>query len=225
MRATSVEIAGAFNARAFGHPTTWLVRSSNLDAVAADGASMLRDLGVTTVVDLRSEGERQDPAVDARVVSVPLYDGIAPVHGAIDDVYAGLVEHRGAQIAAAVAAIADASGAALVHCAVGKDRTGLVVALALLAAGVPRDAVVADYALSGANVAAANGEHVRAMLRSLDLDDAAIAASERLHLQSPAAALEGALDRVDAHGGAVAYLLAHGLSQAAVDRLRAKAAA
>ncbi|MFM2475566.1 tyrosine-protein phosphatase, partial [Burkholderia cenocepacia] len=80
MRATSVEIAGAFNARAFGGATTWLVRSSNLDAVEADGAQTLRDLGVTTVVDLRSEGERHDPIVDAHIVSVPLYDGIAPLH-------------------------------------------------------------------------------------------------------------------------------------------------
>ncbi len=225
MRATAVEIAGAFNARAFGGVTTWLVRSSNLDAIAADGAATLRDLGVTTVVDLRSEGERQDPHVDARIVSVPLYDGIAPAHGAIDDVYAGLVEQRGGQIATAVAAIADAEGAALVHCAVGKDRTGLVVALALLAAGADRAAVVADYALSGANVAAAKGDAVRAMLRTLDLDDAEVAASERLHLQSPASTLEAALDRIDAHGGAVAYLLANGLTQDALARLRAKAAA
>lgn len=225
MHAVSIEIAGAFNARAFGGTATWLVRSSNLDAVDADGARTLRDLGVTSIVDLRSEGERQDAPVDARIVSVPLYDGIAPAHGSIDDVYAGLVERRGAQIAAAVAAIADADGAALVHCAVGKDRTGLVVALALLAAGADRAAVVADYALSGAHVAAAHGEHVRAMLRTLDLDDAEAAASERLHLQSPASALEGALDRIDARGGAVAYLLANGLPQAALDRLRAKATA
>lgn len=225
MHATSVEIAGAFNARAFGGSRPWLVRSSNLDAVAAEGSATLRDLGVTTVVDLRSEGERSDPHVDATVVAVPLYDGVAPVHGAIDDVYASLVEHRGAQIAAAVAAIADADGAALVHCAVGKDRTGLVVGLALLAAGVDRDAVVADYARSGEHVAAAHGERVRAMLQTLDLDADAVAASERLHLESPASALEGALARIDERGGAVAYLLAHGLSQDAVDRLRAKAAA
>ena len=32
------------------------------------------------------------------------------------------------------------------HCAAGKDRTGVVVALALAAVGVPQDAIVADYA-------------------------------------------------------------------------------
>src|SRR4029077_7038622 len=35
---------------------------------------------------------------------------------------------------------------ALVHCAAGKDRTGVLVALLLDAAGVDRDVIVADYA-------------------------------------------------------------------------------
>ena len=34
------------------------------------------------------------------------------------------------------------------HCAGGKDRTGMLVAVLLETAGVPRDAVVADYAVS-----------------------------------------------------------------------------
>ena len=38
------------------------------------------------------------------------------------------------------------------HCTAGKDRTGLVVALALEAAGVERTAVVADYTQSALNL-------------------------------------------------------------------------
>ena len=50
----------------------------------------------------------------------------------------------------AVRAMAAPDGAvAVVHCAAGKDRTGVVVALALAAAGVSRDAVVADYVATG----------------------------------------------------------------------------
>jgi protein-tyrosine phosphatase len=37
-------------------------------------------------------------------------------------------------------------GAAVVHCAAGKDRTGVVVALSLAVAGVAPEAIVADYA-------------------------------------------------------------------------------
>lgn len=36
----------------------------------------------------------------------------------------------------------------LVHCAAGKDRTGFAAALILLALGVPRDVVIADYMLT-----------------------------------------------------------------------------
>ena len=46
------------------------------------------------------------------------------------------------------------AGPALVHCAAGKDRTGVLVALVLDAVGVQRRAVVADYALSAEQVEA-----------------------------------------------------------------------
>ena len=36
----------------------------------------------------------------------------------------------------------------LVHCAAGKDRTGVVVALALAAVGVRREAIIADYVVT-----------------------------------------------------------------------------
>jgi protein tyrosine/serine phosphatase len=60
--------------------------------------------------------------------------------------YLAYLRDRPDNIAAALRAVADADGAAVVHCAAGKDRTGVVVALALSAAGVPRDRIVADYA-------------------------------------------------------------------------------
>ncbi len=64
--------------------------------------------------------------------------------------YLGYLRHASANIIEALRAIGDCgNGATLVHCAAGKDRTGTVIALALLQAGVRRDAVVADYARSG----------------------------------------------------------------------------
>jgi protein tyrosine/serine phosphatase len=41
-----------------------------------------------------------------------------------------------------------ADGPSLVHCVAGKDRTGLAVALAQHALGVPREAIVEDYLLT-----------------------------------------------------------------------------
>ncbi|MDP3492551.1 MAG: tyrosine-protein phosphatase [Hyphomonadaceae bacterium] len=44
--------------------------------------------------------------------------------------------------------LATGEGALVVHCAAGKDRTGLIVALTHMLAGVHRDDVVADYLLT-----------------------------------------------------------------------------
>ncbi len=47
-------------------------------------------------------------------------------------------------------ALAEDSVPALMHCAAGKDRAGLSIAVTLLAVGVERDAIVADYLESNA---------------------------------------------------------------------------
>ena len=60
--------------------------------------------------------------------------------------YLGYVENRPDSIVAALRAIARASGTALVHCAAGKDRTGVVVAFALTVAGARREEIIRDYA-------------------------------------------------------------------------------
>lgn len=60
--------------------------------------------------------------------------------------YLAYLRDRPDNIVASLRAIASCDGAAIVHCAAGKDRTGVVIALALSVAGVPRDRIVADYA-------------------------------------------------------------------------------
>ncbi|MFI5833624.1 tyrosine-protein phosphatase [Micromonospora sp. NPDC051300] len=65
------------------------------------------------------------------------------------DSYRLLVDASRERLAAALTAIAEAPpGAVVVHCHAGRDRTGVLVALALHAAGVPVDAIAADYALT-----------------------------------------------------------------------------
>jgi len=64
--------------------------------------------------------------------------------------YLGYLRHAADNVVESLRAIGACSdGATLVHCAAGKDRTGTVVALAVLVAGVRREEVVADYARSG----------------------------------------------------------------------------
>lgn len=64
--------------------------------------------------------------------------------------YLGYLRHASGNIVESLRAIGTCrDGATLVHCAAGKDRTGTVIALALLVAGVRREDVIEDYARSG----------------------------------------------------------------------------
>jgi protein-tyrosine phosphatase len=75
--------------------------------------------------------------------------------------YLGYLQDRPDSIVTALRVICRGDGAALLHCAAGKDRTGVVCALALEVVGVTREAIVADYAQTGDRI-----EQLLARLRS-----------------------------------------------------------
>jgi protein-tyrosine phosphatase len=65
-------------------------------------------------------------------------------------IYLGYLTHRPQAVVEALRALAaPVDGASVVHCAAGKDRTGVVVALSLAVAGVPHEEIAIDYGLSG----------------------------------------------------------------------------
>ena len=70
------------------------------------------------------------------------------VDDAFASTYLSFLNERPESVLASLRTIAGAPGAALVHCAAGKDRTGTAVALSLLLAGAEREAVIEDYAAS-----------------------------------------------------------------------------
>lgn len=145
----------------------------------------------------------------------------------LDDLYLGLLEHAAAGFAAVASAVATPGDAdrpgVLVHCTAGKDRTGVTVALLLAAADVDRDAIVADYTLSAANLAGAwlAGHEARVRASGLPMTDRLRA----LIAGAPASVIDRALDWVDGRGGARDYLLRAGLVAADVDRLGERLAA
>ncbi len=132
--------------------------------------------------------------------------------------YLGYLEDRPGQVVAALRTIADSEGAVLVHCAAGKDRTGVVVALALTVAGVRPDAVVADYA--------ATGERTEAILSRLRRSATYVDDINRRPAdshQSRPETMAAFLELIDArYGGVVPWLNEHGFSGPDQERLRAR---
>ena len=132
--------------------------------------------------------------------------------------YLGYLEERPEHVVAAVRSIADAPGAALVNCAAGKDRTGVVIAMALTAAGVTREAVVADYAATGERMDAILGRLRSSQTYAADIDSTPAAD----HVPRPQT-MAAFLEQVDArHGGVTDWLAAHGFGKDEVGRLQAK---
>jgi protein-tyrosine phosphatase len=87
---------------------------------------------------------------EAGPVVLPWQKGDGPIldHTTAAGVYLDFLIARPDSIVAALRLIAHTDGATIVHCAAGKDRTGVVVALALDAVGVPRNVIIDEYALT-----------------------------------------------------------------------------
>jgi protein-tyrosine phosphatase len=144
-----------------------LYRSDGLTHVDADERTHLRDaLGIRTIIDLRSPMEhaglgRYEPDVfGVEVLELPVLDGAVMQakaqagHFDMATMYQHIAFDGAPQIARALGLLADAARLpAIVTCSGGKDRTGLVVAIALLALGVPAEAVLDDYQRSEAALA------------------------------------------------------------------------
>ncbi|WP_432843922.1 tyrosine-protein phosphatase [Dactylosporangium sp. CA-092794] len=226
--------AGCHNVRdlgglptADGRTTRWraVVRADSLDRLTPQGWADLAAYGVRTVVDLREDDERSTgvarPAGIA-VVPVPLDDNADAafwselVDDDIDDgtplYYRPFIERKAERCVAAIAAVARAEpGGVVVHCGIGRDRTGLVALLLLTLAGVTPDAIVADYALSGERLR-------RYFARARPDDDDPVAARLALRGTTIAAALHDVLAGVDIG----AHLRAAGLTPEDVRAVRAR---
>lgn len=108
-----------------------------------------------TVVDLRNpdeRGEARDTLDGIHVVQSPIEDVEHPEYfgrwngdWATPDFFAWGRVVWPELWRAVFAAIADAPGGVLLHCAAGRDRTGVVTAALLETAGVEREAILGDY--------------------------------------------------------------------------------
>lgn len=130
-----------------------LIRTDNHNRFNAAGLQALRSYGVSRVLDLRWEWEAAKyPSPLAGEEFYRLVPACFDPTGNEEippDSYRLMVDASRDRLAAAFAAIAQAPpGGVVVHCNAGRDRTGVVVALALHVAGVPVESIAADYALT-----------------------------------------------------------------------------
>ena len=170
-----LDLQGAHNVRELGgYPTVdggctlthRVLRGDELTRITPGDRAKLLEYGLHRVIDLRSslENEREpNPFVDAPYVeyaNIPLLDGmnssnfLGTLPSSLGELYVGLLEDSASDLGRVMSMLAEPStGVTLVHCTMGKDRTGVVSALLLLVAGVSEEEVVADYVATETNMA------------------------------------------------------------------------
>jgi len=235
--ARRIPVPGTFNFRDVGgYPADGgtirpgkLFRSDGIHALGDAGRQELRELGVGEIIDLRDDFEVEAmpddlTGLDVKVLRLPVFEGSGAsqdtVGISLEALYERILTLHADVLVSALREIAHSDDSAVVvHCTAGKDRTGIVVALALLAVGVDRQTVVADYAESESNL---SGAWLDAMLALVESHDVEITPSLRILLGgSPPEALSGAIDRIEKdHGSVRQYLLDSGLSELDLAALR-----
>ena len=241
-----LDLDGAVNARAVIPGV--LLRADNLQSLSAEDVRRLVDEeALEVVLDLRTdtEVEREGPgpitaAPGVRIEHRSLYPdsggntdldaavkpwGREDQEGLPDETpivraYMSYLQRRPDSVVASVRTIARADGAVLVHCAAGKDRTGVVVGIALDASGVDRDAIVSDYL--------ATDERIHAIFERL-LSSPTYREELKDTYPTTHAPQAATMDRFFAlvderYGGSAEWLTAHGLEDADLERLRRRLA-
>jgi protein-tyrosine phosphatase len=231
-----VPLQGALNVRTFGElrgrrgpiPAGSFLRAADLARLTAADRDLLAARGVALALDLRTEEEAAS-APDALATDARFRYARISLLGTETIDLSNLPDDLGTMYVASLdanqrefrrvfeAMAAEQDGAVLFHCTAGKDRTGMVAALLLSLADVPRADIVHDYAISA--------YYLEPMMRqSPQLAEMAQRNPKMLALAgSPAAAIESFLDALERrHGGARAYLRRIGVSNLDVARLLAR---
>jgi hypothetical protein len=188
-----------------------------------------------TVIDLRSAGEEGADGFrwpdGVGVHRVPLLPEAAVVSSAgpkqrlereqrlernLDGLYRRMLEVVPDRLASLVGIVAGAEAPVLVHCTAGKDRTGIAVAVLLLAGGAEPAEVISDYTVTAGNLGALLGR-LRALGRRLPVK---IDPSSDL-LTAPPAAIEMVTGYLTGWpGGPQGWVREHGASAADLTRWR-----
>lgn len=202
-----------------------LFRSDTLQALTDDDVTLLVErLGLEAVIDLRVGAEAVEqgrgPLVtrDVTYLNAPLREAEPNDEPPARQALLFSLQHLEAPTSVlgtvVRAAAAFAGRPTVVHCAAGKDRTGLVVTLLLALSGVEPEAIVADYLASGPNM-----EAVMARFATWPRYRAHMASVAPEMYMAHEATVRGVLAALDERfGGARGWALARGIDAALLDR-------
>jgi protein tyrosine/serine phosphatase len=206
-----------------------VVRSDSPAALTEAGRAALADYGVRVIVDLRLADEiERDPNPFAEpgdhgiaYTNLSIIDpaaGFPPDTYTLAENYLWMLDRFQGFVAEVMAAIAGApDGAVLVHCAAGKDRTGLISALLLGLVAVPTETIAADYAMTAELLASREREWLESGPPEEREAREAMSARYAPTAEVMLAVLAGLTER---HGGVEPYLRSTGLDADDLERLR-----
>jgi len=205
---------------ASGLCTRWgrVYRSDALYRLTADDLVTYGALGIKSVYDLRSDDERarhpnpmpsRQIALESRVPREEFTDGSALKTAAdaehrLRDVYLAVLATAAPLFGELFTALAEEVRLpAVIHCAGGKDRTGLATALLLSSLGVDRPTVLSDYELTDRTQTPERHREILERFVSTGMSHEAAMA----FLGAPRWVMAEALETLDdAYGGVEAYL-------------------
>lgn len=202
-------------------------RSDALHGLTPADLDLLADFGLTMLVDLRDireiEQSGPSPLIDhgVRHFHAPLMPSTGqrempdPTLG-MDVLYGSMLERARPQFGIIFQALAETENLpAVIHCAAGKDRTGVTVALLLRLLEVPDDVIVLDYALTDRNMERLMARLVASGYQPTDVQYPAH------YMRAEATTMQRFLQAMDVtFGTAEDYLTAAGLSANQIASIR-----
>jgi hypothetical protein len=198
------------------------VRADWLPGLTEAGRQALVDYGVSLVVDLRPEREHENDGLNPLPVPVVRQAmDPRPVPDAWDwpsmrEAYLALADRYRAELAQALTLLGDADPPTAIHCAGGRDRTGIACGMALWLAGAEPEAIAADHALSDESWAPHNQEWLAQAADELERE-------RRLRVSQPAGrTLVDVLEEIEHREGIRNLLVGAGADEPALDRLVAR---
>ena len=200
-----------------------VVRADSLPGLTEAGRRALVDYGVSLVVNLRPQPEADDedgveplPVPVVRQAMDPRLVPAAWDWPSMREAYLALADRYRGELARTLTLLGEADPPAAVHCAGGRDRTGIACGMALWLAGVEPEAIAADHALSDESWGPFNEEWLAEAPDEAERE-------RRRRISAPAGrTLADVLEQLEEREGIRNLLLGAGADEASLDRLAAR---